>query len=190
MTLNDRQQRFVQEYMVDYNATRAAVAAGYSEKTARSIASENLTKPDIVDAINTRKAELEEEYKLRIMGRFEVLARITEIANGDIGDLLPVDEDGKPYGELDAGVLRNAKAQGKSKLIKSVRVKRTPVLLPDGNMEESIETHVEMYSRHEALRDLGKHHALFTDKTEISIKPDEIAKLSDEELAKIARGGK
>lgn len=43
MALTDKQQRFVEEYMVDSNATQAAIRAGYSPDTANSIASENLT---------------------------------------------------------------------------------------------------------------------------------------------------
>ena len=45
--LTPKQQRFVQEYLVDYNATQAAIRAGYSAKAARAIGAENLTKPDI-----------------------------------------------------------------------------------------------------------------------------------------------
>jgi len=46
-----RQERFVKEYLVDLNATQAAIRAGYSEKTARQTASENLSKPYIAEAI-------------------------------------------------------------------------------------------------------------------------------------------
>jgi phage terminase small subunit len=49
--LTRKQQRFVDEYLVDLNAIQAAVRAGYSAKTARSICEENLTKPDIRAAI-------------------------------------------------------------------------------------------------------------------------------------------
>lgn len=51
MALTAKQQRFVDEYLIDLNATQAAIRAGYSEKTARSISNENLTKPDIQAAI-------------------------------------------------------------------------------------------------------------------------------------------
>ena len=47
MALNDKQEMFCREYLVDLNATQAAIRAGYSDKTARKIGSENLTKPDI-----------------------------------------------------------------------------------------------------------------------------------------------
>lgn len=51
MALTEKQKRFVAEYLVDLNATQAAIRAGYSEKTARAVGYENLTKPDIQDAI-------------------------------------------------------------------------------------------------------------------------------------------
>ena len=45
--LTAKQQRFCDEYLIDLNATQAAIRAGYSEKNARNIASENLAKPNI-----------------------------------------------------------------------------------------------------------------------------------------------
>ena len=45
--LTDKQKRFCEEYLIDLNATQAAIRAGYKPKNARSSASENLTKPDI-----------------------------------------------------------------------------------------------------------------------------------------------
>lgn len=50
-TLTDKQQTFVNEYLVDLNATQAALRAGYSEKTSYSIGQENLKKPEIAEAI-------------------------------------------------------------------------------------------------------------------------------------------
>lgn len=49
--LTAKQEAFCREYLIDLNATQAAIRAGYSEKTARSVASENLSKPDIADYI-------------------------------------------------------------------------------------------------------------------------------------------
>ena len=45
--LTAKQERFVEEYLVDLNATRAAIRAGYSENTAAAVGCENLTKPNI-----------------------------------------------------------------------------------------------------------------------------------------------
>ena len=55
--LTAKQQRFVEEYLVDLNATQAAIRAGYSEETAGSIGHENLMKPEIAAAIVAAQAE-------------------------------------------------------------------------------------------------------------------------------------
>ena len=63
--LSPRQQRFIDEYCRDpRNATKAAIRAGYSERTARFIASENLTKPDIRTAIDAKMAKKAEKFDL------------------------------------------------------------------------------------------------------------------------------
>ncbi len=51
MSLTPKQQLFVAEYLVDLNATQAAVRAGYSEKTAYSVGHENLKKPEVAAPI-------------------------------------------------------------------------------------------------------------------------------------------
>lgn len=51
MALRPKQAAFVAEYLIDLNATKAAIRAGYSESTARAISCEILAKPDIQDAI-------------------------------------------------------------------------------------------------------------------------------------------
>ena len=47
MSLRGKQQRFVDEYLIDRNATQAAIRAGYSQRTANEIGAENLAKPSI-----------------------------------------------------------------------------------------------------------------------------------------------
>jgi phage terminase small subunit len=49
--MNARQQRFVTEYLIDCNATQAAIRAGYGARTARQVGSQNLSKLDIQSAI-------------------------------------------------------------------------------------------------------------------------------------------
>lgn len=56
--LNTKQTRFVEEFTVDFNASQAAIRAGYSEKSSRAIGCELLTIPDIKTAIQTRVKEL------------------------------------------------------------------------------------------------------------------------------------
>ena len=59
--LTDKQIKFCEEYLVDLNATQAAIRAGYSERSARQIASDMLTKHDIQDYIAERQAALTEK---------------------------------------------------------------------------------------------------------------------------------
>lgn len=63
-SLTPKQARFVDEYLVDLNATAAAKRAGYSKKTAGSIGQENLKKPEIAKAIEERRRERGERVKL------------------------------------------------------------------------------------------------------------------------------
>ncbi len=62
--LNKKQKLFCDEYLVDLNATAAALRSGYSKKTARSIGQENLTKPDIKKYINDKLGERSEVNSL------------------------------------------------------------------------------------------------------------------------------
>ncbi|MFA6051549.1 MAG: terminase small subunit [Methylobacter sp.] len=94
MALNERQLKFVDEYLIDLNAAKAAIRAGYSERSARSIGQENLTKPDIQKAIQER---LEARSKRTEISQDRVLLEIARLAFNDPrraydenGNLLPV----------------------------------------------------------------------------------------------------
>lgn len=80
MALTAKQQRFCDEYLIDLNATQAAIRAGYSEKNARNIASENLAKPNIKKYIDDRMAEKESQL---IADQDEVLKYLTEVLRGE-----------------------------------------------------------------------------------------------------------
>ncbi|QHJ78725.1 MAG: hypothetical protein [Bacteriophage sp.] len=81
--LTPKQQRFVDEYLIDLNATQAAIRAGYSEKTAKEIGSENLTKPNIQEAIQktqnirTERTEVTQDYVLKTI--VETIERCQQI---------------------------------------------------------------------------------------------------------------
>ncbi len=80
MKLTVKQQKFADEYIISGNATEAAIKAGYSKKTARSVGAENLTKPYIMEYINKRLNELKEE---RLMSIEEALTLSASIARGE-----------------------------------------------------------------------------------------------------------
>ncbi len=71
-----KQMRFCDEYLIDLNATQAAIRAGYSQKTARAIGAENLTKPYIKEYIEKRMAEKEAEL---IADQNEVMKYLTSV---------------------------------------------------------------------------------------------------------------
>ena len=71
-----KQMRFCDEYLIDLNATQAAIRAGYSEKTATVIGSENLTKPYIREYIDKRLAEKEESL---VAKQDEVMKYLTAV---------------------------------------------------------------------------------------------------------------
>ena len=74
-----KQKRFCDEYLIDLNATQAAIRAGYSKKTARAIANENLMKPYIKKYIDERMAQKEKEL---IADQDEVLKYLTAVMRG------------------------------------------------------------------------------------------------------------
>lgn len=84
-TLTDKQRRFAEEYPKDLNATQAAIRAGYSEKTARSIGQENLTKPDIQAAI---QEQLDERSRRTEITADRVLMEYARLAFSDMREFL------------------------------------------------------------------------------------------------------
>lgn len=77
--MNERQRRFADEYIKTGNATQAAINAGYSEKTANRIASQNLSKLDIKSYIDEQMQEL---HRSNIMDAKEALSILSDIARG------------------------------------------------------------------------------------------------------------
>jgi phage terminase small subunit len=78
--MTDKQMRFCDEYLIDLNATQAAVRAGYSKRTANRIGTENLSKPVIKEYIAARMAE--KQSKL-IADQDEVLKYLTSVLRGE-----------------------------------------------------------------------------------------------------------
>lgn len=107
MTL--KQQRFADEYIITGNATQAAIKAGYSKKTAKVIANENLTKPYIKKYIDERLEQLESE---KIASQQEVLSYLSSVMRGEMTEqtLRSVGESGQVIAEIDVGAKDRIKA--------------------------------------------------------------------------------
>lgn len=84
--LTDKQQAFVAEFLVDLNATQAAIRAGYSVKTAYAIGEENLKKPEIAHAIAQAKAERAEKTQRTALNVLKDIQDVSKEAR-DGGDL-------------------------------------------------------------------------------------------------------
>lgn len=159
----NRQKVFVERYTTHWNGARAAREAGYSSKTAKEMAYENLTKPHI-------RVAIEAKLKEKAMTSDEVLARLAEIGRGTLDTFLVVGDDG--FAALDF----SGDAQDQVHLIKKIRSKRTrragtdekgkPFPWEDENVE------IELHDPQRALELLGKHHKLFNDKLEVEHRLD------------------
>lgn len=160
-SLTAKQRAFVLAYLSNgFNATQAAITAGYSEKTAYSIGSENLKKPEI-------KIAIEAFFEENTMGAKEALYLLTQHARGDIGDLW-----NEEAGQIDWEAARKAK---KTHLIKRMYHKTTRITRGTGpNAEETevFEDTIELHDPQKAITLIGKQLGLFVEKTETHLTGD------------------
>ena len=97
--LTDRQERFVVEYLATANGAEAARRAGYSEHTAKEIASENLTKPNVKRAITTKRDQLMSDTEDKVGWLVERLtAEATADSNNDSTRVRALEILGKIHG--------------------------------------------------------------------------------------------
>ena len=144
--MTPKQERFVAEYLVDLNATQAAIRAGYSKKTAQMIGSENLSKPMIAAAVATAQAkrservEITQDYVLTTIRETIERCKQAEAVKYQNGDQVFVDT-------------------------------------PDGKRAPAYKFEASAVLKGAEL--LGRHLAMFTDKTE---NRHTVENLTDEEL--------
>lgn len=153
--LTEKQKRFADEYLIDLNATQAAIRAGYSKKTAGQIGEQNLKKLQIQGYIQSGREKLQNKLEIT---QEKVLSELAKIGFASITDYLEyktdirvIDHkaDGKPI--HDWAVLVNAKD--------SAEVDGSPIqevsLSKDGTFK------FKLYSKLDALEKLGRHLNLF-----------------------------
>lgn len=107
--MTEKQKRFCDFYIETGNAKEAAIRAGYSEKTAKQIGQENLTKPDLRAYIDERLAELKNE---RTADAQEVLEYLTAVMRGEYKEatLIGVGEGAQAVVDIDVGAKDRLKA--------------------------------------------------------------------------------
>lgn len=150
--LTKKQQRFVDEYLIDLNATQAAIRAGYSVDTAAVIGCENLTKPNIQSSIAKAMAERSKRTGVNQDRIVEELAKIAFVNISNVVDT------------YDCTVLQDASPDDLA-CIESVKVKEFPT--KDGGT--GTEREVKLASKMKALELLGKHLGMWNDKLDVNI---------------------
>lgn len=179
MALTAKQELFVQEYLVDLNATQAAIRAGYSEKTAYSIGQENLKKPEIQEYIQTL---MEERSKRTEITADMVLKEYAKLGFSNISDYLKVEtkmfrgDDGQPQEYKAVDIFETDKID-RAKLDAVAEIKQT---------KEGIS--LKLHDKKGALDSMARHLGMFNDKIEHSgaishEHKHDLKKLSPKELA-------
>lgn len=157
--LTGKQRAFVTAYLSNgFNATQAALTAGYSEATAKQQGSRLLTNVDVKSSIDVFFAE-------NTMGAKEALYLLTQHARGDIGDLW-----NEESGQIDWDKARKAK---KTHLIKRMYHKTTRITRgsgPSAEETEIFEDTIELHDPQKAITLIGKQLGLFVDRNETTLK--------------------
>ncbi len=167
--MNDKQEVFIQEYLIDYNATQAAIRAGYSKRSARAIGNRLLTKDDISQEIKDRVSE-------KTMKADEVLTRIADIARGDMADLMDITTSGFTLKLMEKDENGEFKVKDNTKLIRKIKQKVTTFIAKKESDEdrEIVETEIELYNAQDALNTIAKLNGMITDKVDITSKGDKV----------------
>lgn len=147
MALTARQARFVEEYLIDLNATQAAIRAGYSRKTAGSQGFDLLKKPEIQAAIQEAQARRSQRTEIT---QDRVLAELAKIGFSDIRKLL------SPGGNLVNPADMEDDIAGAVSSIEVV-TRRLPGAGDDGEAEVEYVSKVRMWDKKGALETLLKH---------------------------------
>ena len=152
--LSPKERAFIREYTRDRNATRSAIAAGYSPKTAAQIGYQLLQKTSVGAALAKREARLADQAEISAK---EIIERLTVLARADMGDVAQWDEDGLrllPSEEIDTRVI--AQVTQTEKFIK---------VLKDGEDGREVllsrEKIVKLHDPKTALKLLGDHLGVF-----------------------------
>lgn len=155
-----RQEAFVQEYLIDLNATQAAIRAGYSPKGAEVLASNLLRNAKVADAI--KEAQVKRAERTEITAD-RVLREYARIAFYNPGRILRVDENGLP--QID---MSNANEED-WRVVAEVANETTQVMLgEDQGIRKVTKAKVKHHCKLQALNALAKHLGMMTDKIDVT----------------------
>ncbi len=144
--LTDKQDKFVDEYLVDLNATQAAIRAGYSQKTAYRIGAENLRKPQIQKKIQEKMQERQQRTEVT---QDRVVRELATIAFAKATD----------YAEIRNGIVYIKDTEGLSEdQIRAIA----------GIKKRANGIEVKLNDKEKALELLGRHLGMWNDKLDIN----------------------
>lgn len=181
MALTAKQKRFCDEYLIDLNATQAAIRAGYSAATAREQAARLLTKVIVKEYIQQLQTE---RSKRTDITKDRVLQELAAIAFANIDDFVRVTEqEFKSITFDEEGIPTET-----SRLVKIVDVFETdkvdpakiPALSSIKQGRDGIE--VKIHDKQKALELIGRHLGMFNDKLDVTSGGDPLAKLPSMKL--------
>lgn len=175
MTFTDKQKRFVEEYLIDLNATQAAIRAGYSKKSARTSGHENLHKAEIRHAIQaaldarSQRVKIDADY---------VLKRLVEIDKMDVADILDDQGAFRPLSQWPATWRRFISALDVAEMYQGTGSKREKIGLTKKIKWPDKLKNLELLGRHMAIQAFKEQKAIKVE-GDVSHKHQN---LSDEEL--------
>lgn len=169
-----RRERFAEEYVKDLNTTQAAIRSGFSAKTAAQQGSRLLRNVQVRARIDALQAAVSEKAGVDAQ---RILEELNTIGLSDIGEIIDFS------GENPRLRPANTIPERARRAIASIKLRRQI----EGKGDDAREVEVlefRLWSKPEALRDLGRHKKLFTDQQEIigSVHHDHEHHLSDAEL--------
>ena len=175
------QDRFVDEWLIDFNGTQAAIRAGYSERSARSIAGRLLTKDNIQAEISRRQKDLQRRTEV---SQERVVKELARVAFADATD----------YVQVETRTVE--KNDGTELSYQTVTLTETAELSADqraaiaGIKQGANGVEVKLHDKIKALELLGRHIGMFNDKLEVKATVDNpFAGLSTEELRNVIDSG-
>lgn len=155
-SLTPRQERFVQEYLKDLNATQSAIRAGYSKRNADKIGSQLLGKSRVASAIAKGKERL--AVKAAVTAE-EIVKEMAKIGFANMQDYIRISADGDPYIDLSNLTREQAAALAET----------TVEDFTEGRGDDARDVRrvrIKFHDKMSALVNLGKHVGLFPDRHE------------------------
>jgi phage terminase small subunit len=159
--LSDKQTRFVQEYLIDQNATKAAVRAGYSAKTAHSQGPRMLEHVGVKAEIEKRQAKLADKLEIKAES---IAEEFLKMASYDPGEVMTWTDD-----KL---TLKNSDDMTPAQRKLITEIKFTPTQF--GTTKQ-----IKLTNRMDALQNLARHLGMFKDRIEFDV-TDDLAALAKE----------